>query len=87
MGKNQAHNLTVVMAVGPQPLEYSKKIDIGALFFFYPLTAKPVFSLYTVVVNFFAPDRKTIFFNSHQVSKPESSSDLTAVSSIRVQIV
>lgn len=27
------------------------------------------------------PDRKTIFFNSHQVSKPESSSDLTAVSS------
>ncbi|AWO99299.1 putative inositol-tetrakisphosphate 1-kinase-like [Scophthalmus maximus] len=25
-------------------------------------------------------DRKTIFFNSHQVSKPESSSDLTAVS-------
>lgn len=26
------------------------------------------------------PDRKTIFFNSHQVSKPESSSDLTAVS-------
>lgn len=24
-------------------------------------------------------DRETIFFNSHQVSKPESSSDLTAV--------
>uniref|UniRef100_A0A3Q3W001 Inositol-tetrakisphosphate 1-kinase n=1 Tax=Mola mola TaxID=94237 RepID=A0A3Q3W001_MOLML len=27
-------------------------------------------------------DRETIFFNSHQVSKPESSSDLTAVSRI-----
>uniref|UniRef100_A0A4W6E220 Inositol-tetrakisphosphate 1-kinase n=1 Tax=Lates calcarifer TaxID=8187 RepID=A0A4W6E220_LATCA len=26
------------------------------------------------------PDRKTIFFNSHQVSKPESSSDLTSTS-------
>lgn len=29
---------------------------------------------------FLDPDRETIFFNSHQVSKPESSSDLTAVS-------
>lgn len=30
---------------------------------------------------FFAiPDRKAIFFNSHNVSKPESSSDLTSVS-------
>lgn len=32
------------------------------------------------VVCFVTPERKTIFFNSHQVSKPESCSHLTAVS-------
>lgn len=32
---------------------------------------------------FFSSDRKAIFFNSHNVSKPESSSDLTTVRSTR----
>ncbi len=46
------------------------------LFFFAPFVP-------CIHSNFSLPlDRKTIFFNSHQVSKPESSSDLTAVSGI-----
>lgn len=36
-----------------------------------------------IVIVFLLTDRETIFFNSQQVSKPESSSDLTAVSSTR----
>lgn len=42
----------------------------------------PILLFVCIVVVFFSlsTDRKTIFFNSHQVSKPESSSDLTAVS-------
>lgn len=36
-----------------------------------------------IVIIFLPTDRETIFFNSQQVSKPESSSDLTAVSSTR----
>lgn len=47
------------------------------------LSYKTLFVVCIVVVVLpHLPDRKTIFFNSHQVSKPESSSDLTAVSII-----
>lgn len=38
---------------------------------------------YKVIYNLlFIPDRESIFFNSHNVSKPESSSVLTAVSTL-----